>query len=201
MRVLHVITALGVGGAEGMLLKLLGAQALSGVEQQVVAMLPGGAMAGPLRATGAQVEELDFLGGLPVIGGATRLAKLARHCRPDIVQGWMYHGNLGAMLARAVQPRRVPLVWGVRQSLASLQGENAWARAAIRANRLLSGAPDCIVFNSRTSIEQHRSFGFHSVSTRYVPNGFDGGRVQPELLQDALPATGPQVLAPRHTVF
>ncbi|MFY8088440.1 MAG: hypothetical protein ACOVOG_14550, partial [Rubrivivax sp.] len=53
MRVLHVITALGVGGAEHMLLKLLGAPALAGVEQRVLSLLPGGALAQRMRETGA----------------------------------------------------------------------------------------------------------------------------------------------------
>ena len=180
MRVLHVITALGVGGAENMLLKLLQAPGLSPVRQQVIAMLPGGAMAGACRATGAQVDEVDLLGGLPLASGSLRLAQLARRAAPDVVQGWMYHGNLGALLARAVLPRRVPLVWGVRQSLASLDGENAWARVAIHANRLLSGRPEALVFNSSTSIEQHRRFGFRNGNVQFLPNGFDGERFRPD---------------------
>ena len=185
MRVLHVITALGVGGAENMLLKLLQAPGLSPVRQQVIAMLPGGAMAGACRATGAPVDEVNLLGGVPLVSGSLRLAQLARQAAPDVVQGWMYHGNLGALLARAVLPRRVPLVWGVRQSLASLDGENAWARVAIHANRLLSGRPDALVFNSSTSIEQHRRFGFRNGQVHFLPNGFDGERFRPDAAQRA----------------
>src|SRR5688572_10760290 len=136
MRVLHVITALGVGGAERMLLKLLSARSLAGIEQRVVAMLPGGALAGPMRATGAPVDELDFLGGLPLLSGMVRLGRLARAWRPDIVQGWLYHGNLGAAQARALAPGHVPLVWGIRQSLPTVRGENLFARIGIGLNRL-----------------------------------------------------------------
>ena len=180
MRVLHVITALGTGGAESMLLKLLQSPALSRMQQQVLTLLPGGTLAGACRATGARVDELDLLGGIPVLGGSARLSGIARQAAPDLVQGWLYHGNLGGLLARAVQRRQVPLVWGVRQSLPGLQGENAWARAAIRANRWLSGQPDCIVFNSRTSIDQHRAFGFVDTRMRLLPNGFDGERFRPD---------------------
>jgi glycosyltransferase involved in cell wall biosynthesis len=180
MRVLHVITALGVGGAERMLLKLLGARALSGCEQQVVAMLPGGALAAAMRATGAQVHELDFLGGFPLVGGALGLVQIARRCNPDIVQGWMYHGNLGASLARASLPRRVPLVWGIRQSLATLAGENAFARIGIALNRVGSGRPDRLLFNSRISLTQHRDFGFQTASAQYLPNGFETSAFAPD---------------------
>lgn len=179
-RVLHVITAVGVGGAEHMLLKLLQARALGGFEQRVVALLHGGALAAPMRATGTDVDELDLLGGLPVIGGTFGLARLARAFAPHLVQGWMYHGNLGATVARMAQKRRIPLVWGVRQSLVSLDGENAFARTAIHMNRMLSHVPDRILFNSRTSLDQHRAFGFHDRRAQYLPNGFDTDRFRPD---------------------
>lgn len=173
MRLLHVITALGIGGAENMLLKLLAARALAHIDQRVVAMLPDGAMAAPMRAAGAVVVELNLLGGVPVLTGSVQLARLARRFQPQLVHGWLYHGNLGAALARAAGPAGAPLVWGIRQSLPTLAGENAFARAAIHLNKTLSRQPDCLLFNSRTSLEQHRAFGFDMCHARHLPNGFD----------------------------
>lgn len=179
MRLLHVITALGVGGAENMLLKLLSARALAHVDQRVVAMLPGGAMAAPMRAAGAMVDELNLLGGVPVVTGSVQLARLARRFQPQLVHGWLYHGNLGAALARAAAPGRAPLIWGIRQSLPSIAGENAFARAAIHLNKTLSRQPDCLLFNSHASLEQHRAFGFDMRHARLLPNGFDTKRFAP----------------------
>jgi glycosyltransferase involved in cell wall biosynthesis len=180
MRVLHVITALGVGGAERMLLNLLGAAALRCFEQRVVALLPGGALAPEMRATGARVDELDLLGALRVFRGTRGLVRIATAFDADVVQGWMYHGNMGASIARRSRRRRVPLVWGVRQSLASLHGENAFARAAIRLNRAFSRDPDRILFNSHASLAQHRAFGFDPDRMQYLPNGFDTTRFAPD---------------------
>jgi glycosyltransferase involved in cell wall biosynthesis len=179
MRLLHVITALGVGGAENMLLKLLSARALAHVDQRVVAMLPGGAMAAPMRATGAMVDELNLLGGVPVVTGSVQLARLARRFQPQLIHGWLYHGNLGAALARAAAPGQPPLIWSIRQSLPTLAGENAFARAAIHLNKTLSRQPDCLLFNSHTSLEQHRAFGFDMRHARLLPNGFDTKRFAP----------------------
>lgn len=180
MRILHVITALGVGGAERMLSKLVAARVLAGTSQHVIAMLPGGAVAPALRASGAPVDELNFLGSVPVLGGTFRLARLARKLDPDIVHGWLYHGNLGAAVARAALPRRVPLVWSIRQSLAELTGENVPARIAIALNKAWSGHPDCLLFNSRTSMAQHRSRGFTMDRSEYLPNGFDTAAYSPD---------------------
>ena len=179
MRILHVITALGVGGAENMLLKLLGAPALANFNQRVVAMLPGGAMATPMRTAGAIVDELNLLGSIPVVAGSIRLAVLARQFRPQLIHGWLYHGNLGAALARTALPKQAPRVWGIRQSLPTLAGENAFARAAIHLNKTLSHRPDCILFNSLISLEQHRNFGFDMRHARHLPNGFDTARFAP----------------------
>jgi len=152
VRLLHVITALGVGGAENMLLKLLAARALAHVDQRVVAILPGGAMAGPMRAAGAVVDELNLLWGVPVATGSVQLPGLARRLQPQLVHGWLRHGNLGAALACAAVPGRVPLISGGRQSLPTLAGENAFARASIHLNKTLSRLPDCLLFNSHTSL-------------------------------------------------
>jgi glycosyltransferase involved in cell wall biosynthesis len=180
MRILHVITALGVGGAEHMLLKLLGAPALAGVEQRVLALLPGGKLAQAMRATGAAVDELDLLGGIPVLGGSLAVVAQARRHRPDLVQGWLYHGNLGAWLAARALGRRTPLLWGVRQSLPSLAGENAFARVAIHLNRWFSGRPDRLLFNSQLGAEHHRAFGFDMRQALVIPNGFDTERLAPD---------------------
>lgn len=180
MVVLHVITALGVGGTERMLLKLLSARALSGFDQRVVAMRPGGAMAAPMRATGARVNELNFLGGLPVLEGAFRLARLARRDQPCLVHGWLYHGNLGAALAQFALVRHVPMVWSIRQSLPTLDGENLFARFGIALNRIGSGRPDRLLFNSNTSWAQHRARGFDTARAGYVPNGFDTTAFAPD---------------------
>ncbi|QJW85631.1 glycosyltransferase [Ramlibacter terrae] len=101
------------------------------------------------------------------------MARIARRFDPDLVQGWLYHGNLGASLARAALGRRVPLVWGIRQSLPTLQGENVFARIGIALNRMGSSRPDRVLFNSRTSLEQHRERGFSVRRAAYLPNGFD----------------------------
>ncbi len=180
MRVLHVITALGVGGAEHMLLKLLGSQALAGCEQRVLALLPGGALAARVRATGSLVRELDLLGPWALVRGLSQLAAEARRFAPDLVQGWMYHGNLGAWAAAAALPGRVPLVWGVRQSLPTLRGENAFARVAIHLNRWGSRRPDVLLFNSHTSLGQHQRQGFDVGRARVLPNGFDTDRFRPD---------------------
>jgi hypothetical protein len=112
MRLLHVITALGVGGAENMLLKLLTARSLAHIDQRVVAMLPGGAMAAPMRAVGAVVDELNLLGGVPVVTGSAQLARLARRFQPQLdatVRHVIFDGVIDEVEQRRVQQRAIRL--------------------------------------------------------------------------------------------
>lgn len=182
MRILHVITALGRGGCENMLARLLTAEALAEHEQRVVSLLPRGELAQHFRSLGTQVDELDLLGPVALPLGVHALRGLARRYEPDVVQGWMYHGNLGALLAASSAPSRPALAWGIRQSLPSLQGENVFARVGIALNRRYSQVPQAIVANSQTSISQHAQLGFDMSRAVYIPNGFDTTKFTPDAL-------------------
>ena len=59
MRVVHVISNLGLGGAETMLVRLVREQAGGTVEHAVISFLPGGVYAQTLRDLGAEVIELE----------------------------------------------------------------------------------------------------------------------------------------------
>src|SRR6218665_1324432 len=114
--VLHVITALNNGGAEAMLAKLvLAARDGNGqpVHQRhvIVSMMPPGVVGRQLLAQGVPVHTLGMKRGRPDLVGLFRLLRLVRTVRPDVIQGWMYHGNIAAWLARQIGWRRACLGW------------------------------------------------------------------------------------------
>jgi hypothetical protein len=65
VRVLHLITGLGVGGAENMLAKLVTRMDRAEFRNQVVSLLPPGPLARPIIAAGIPVESLGMRRGLP----------------------------------------------------------------------------------------------------------------------------------------
>jgi glycosyltransferase involved in cell wall biosynthesis len=180
LRVLHVITGLSVGGAETMLLKLLGSRALGVFDHRVIALRSGGTLAGQFRTLGIDVLQLDMPRGVPGIRGTLDLARAVRRHDPDLIQGWMYHGNLAAFFARWQMRRRVPLIWNIRQSLYNLATERLTTRLAIKLGAVLSRRADCILYNSMTSMEQHHRFGFYAGRSMFVPNGFETERFAPD---------------------
>jgi glycosyltransferase involved in cell wall biosynthesis len=96
-----------------------------------------------------------------------------RDFRPAVVQGWMYHGNLAALVGHWLAGSRAALAWNIRQTLYDLGREKRLTAAVVRAGALLSRRPTAIVYNSTTSAIQHEQLGYESNRRRLIPNGFD----------------------------
>src|SRR5438128_2501938 len=86
-------------------------------EPYVIALAEAAEMLPSFRQLGISCETLGMRAALSSVVRAPRLSRLLRAFRPDIVQGWMYHGNLAASAACAAGGLRVPVVWNVRATL------------------------------------------------------------------------------------
>lgn len=177
MRILHVITGLGTGGAETALCRLLEALRPPDFEHVVVAL--GGV--GSLSVRIGAAAQLHHLGMNPACLSPRdlwRLRRILRASSPDVVHGWMYHANLVSSLATI--RLGVPLIWGIRQSLHDLATEKRLTRLVIRGGALLSRHPRQILYNSVVSARQHEAAGYDSSRTLVIPNGFDATVFQPD---------------------
>jgi len=179
IRVAHVIPDLATGGAETSLVRLLEGLDRERFVSTVVTLRDGGALAQRAELAGARVVSLGMRRRLPSPLTIARLRAALRSFAPDVLQGWMYHGNLASWLGARLLPRRPAVVWNIRQSLASLEHERARTRLVIRANALLSRRVARIVNNSEVSARQHARFGFDARRVEIIPNGFDTDRLAP----------------------
>ena len=139
-----------------------------------------------IRALGVPVMALGMHVNRPSVRGVRNLSKAARAFRPNVIQGWMYHGNLAACMARVLVQGRPALAWNIRHSLYDLKHEKRMTRQVIRANRFFSSMPDAILYNSCLSREQHEAFGYQAERAQIIPNGFDLGRFAPSAQTAAL---------------
>lgn len=172
-KVVHIITGLTTGGAERALYNLLSGGLARRFDCAVVSLCDAGTFGARIEALGVPVHALGMRSGLPRPSALTRLYHVIRKIYPDVVQGWMYHGNLAASVATQMALKRPALAWNVRQSLYGLAGEKPLTRQVIRANRWFSCGTDAVLYNSRISREQHESFGFARARGQVIPNGFD----------------------------
>ena len=108
--------------------------------------------------------------------GFSLLRKQVRDRRPDIVQGWMYHGNFAALITAG----DTPVVWNVRHSLYRLSLEKRLTQWLIRLSGKLSSRPKSIIYNSTVARRQHEAIGYASLNGAVVPNGLDVERWKPD---------------------
>ena len=176
MRVVHVISNLGLGGAETMLVRLIREQAGGTVEHAVISFLPGGVYAQTLRDLGVEVIELEGTRSLRSAALLRPLGAALARARPDLVQGWMYHGNVAASLAAIVGLCRAPVLWGIRQTLERLGDNRPLTRGVILAGSALGFQPRRIVYNSTLAAEQHEAFRYPKSKRVTIYNGVDTRR-------------------------
>jgi glycosyltransferase involved in cell wall biosynthesis len=182
-KILYVTAGLRGGGAEAMLTRL--ATATPGVADEiiVVSLLPAEAHVERLRAAGVTVVELNFDRVAGVARGLVELAKLIAARRPDIVQGWMYHGDLAALVALIMSGRRkrTRLVWSIRCTALDLRHYGGFGlRLVVKACTLLSGWPDLVTANSAAGLKSHLALGYRPRRAEVVANGIDVDAFTPD---------------------
>jgi glycosyltransferase involved in cell wall biosynthesis len=178
MKILHITTTLGTGGAERMLLNLVAGGDPSEFQHGVIGLRRGGMLADPLRQAGADVWNCGLQAGHLSLAAALRVRGVLSAFQPDVVQGWMYHGNLAACLVKTM-PVRAPVIWGIHHSIDEIKNEKRLTRGLIRLGARTSGWPGKIVYVSRLSHRQHSAIGYSSRQATIIPNGFDSARFRP----------------------
>lgn len=178
MRVTFVSSGLETGGAEFALLRLLPAMRMHGVESCVVSLRSEGTIGPQLNAASIPTVSLRLPAPSALVLALPRLVRAIRRERAALVHGWMYHGNLAALLVGA--RAGIPVVWGIRQSL-GLGTRDKWlTRRVIQAGALASGRTALIVYNSAAAREQHERRGYSHRHGAVLPNGFDSEQFRPD---------------------
>jgi len=169
-KIIHIINDLNIGGAEMMLYKLLSSSDKKVFEHIVVSILGGGELLNDIRALGIEVHSA---GGMNLLA-LMKIYRIVRGLEPDIVQGWMYYGNLTAQLVSFLLPRHTPILWNIRHSLSCIKNEKPLTMLAISVCGVMSRFPDKMINNSRVSALQHSSrYKYCEDKWEVIPNGFD----------------------------
>ena len=173
IRVAHIITHLTSSGSSSMLYKLIAHADRNRFEPVVIALDSEGEFIDKIIAHGVPVYTFNMSRSLSSSWHILRLARLLRKLEPDILQGWMYHGNIAASLARKMLTIQPVLLWNVRQTIYNLQQESRSTRWAIGFSQRLANTPERILYNSWLSENQHVALGYDEQKSQIVGNGFD----------------------------
>ncbi len=171
MRILQLITSLGVGGAEAQVVALSRSMCQAGHAVEVVSLLSGGENAERLRHAGIPVTGLGMRRGFPHLFGISRLRQLIDRFRPNIVQSWLYHADLLATLS-LVDRRSPALVWNLRgAALDARQGQ--LTKIVSRMLAFASPIPDAVIANSEAGKSYHEKIGYRPREWAVIPNIVD----------------------------
>lgn len=172
-RVTHVITGLETGGAEMMLLKLV-QNSVQSFEHTVVSLSGLGALGPLIQQAGSTVVPINLK--LP-FNGVSNLLRKVHLSKPDVLQGWMYHGNLAATFAHLTE--RAALSWSIRCSYIGGTKEKWLTRGVAKFSARLSNRPATIIYNATRSRMEHAAHGYADGRAVVIPNGFDIDRFRP----------------------
>lgn len=179
LTVAHLITTLERGGAEAMLAKLVRAQAPLGVRSLVISLTGPGVYGPELEREGVAVWSLGMRRGVPEPAALLRLVGILRRERPQLLQSWLYHADLLALLAAPLAG--VPkLCWNIRCSDMDMSRYSRLSRWLLRLLARLSGRPDAVLVNSEAGLQLHQRLGYRPRSWQVIANGFDIGRYRPD---------------------
>lgn len=181
MRIVHIVTGLGNGGAERTLYKL--ASQDSANLHSIISLTSGGMYLDAFRNQGVVVDELGLdRSVLGFLVGVVKLRTYLKSSRPDLVQTWMYHAILiGGLMARMIGLPNV--VWNVRASLPRLHHGSPVTWLIARILGILSWlVPSKIVYCAQQAREEHENIGYSLSKSVVIPNGFDATEWRPDLM-------------------
>jgi glycosyltransferase involved in cell wall biosynthesis len=172
MKILHIITGLHRGGAEIMLYKLQYGLRNSSFNQSVISFSCETSLSKDIRNLGVPVYSFDIKKDLSSCFKILPILFLIIKIRPNLIQGWMYHGNIVASISK-IFLSNILVNWNVRQSLIDISKEKKFTKFIIKLSAFFSSTVDRIVYNSTFSAETHEDIGFNKNKTTIIYNGFD----------------------------
>jgi len=181
---MHIISDLSINGAQKALYNLLIGGLADNFNNIIVCLLNKGLYGFLIQNLNIPVEEIRIKKSMLKLQNLIQFQSIIKKYQPDLIQGWMYHGNLAANIAGYIIRKSKPIVvWNVRHSLYSLTNEKFLTKLIIKISKWFSYKVDTIIYNSQVSRRQHESFGFSKKFSLIIPNGFDTNIFRPDLNQ------------------
>lgn len=164
-----------------MLYKLLSASDRASFSPTVMSLIDLGTLGERIESLDVPVFTVGMEPGRVTPGAVYNLYRLAREIKSDVIQGWMYHGNLSALFFSLFMPDRAPVLWNIRQTIYNIKNEKLMTAAIIRIGSRLSRFPVSILYNSYISAAQHERLGYDYRKSIVICNGFDSNLFKPSI--------------------
>ena len=171
MKIIHIITSLLDGGAEGVLFRLCCKDKIN--QHLVVSLRDKGKYGKLLSKSGIKVYTLNMMPGRFSFLALYKLIRIIKSEKVNLVQTWLYHADFfGGIAARLAGIKN--LIWNIRHSNFDKNYPNKNLLILVKLLAKLSFfLPKKMIFCSKNSIKIHKKIGYQSKKIDYVPNGYD----------------------------
>jgi glycosyltransferase involved in cell wall biosynthesis len=183
IRVTHLVTDLGRGGAEVFLQRLVSLPQAD-IQHRVISLTTEGELGPEIRAAGVDVAALSLKGSLGAPFALTRLVGMLRDDKPDVLMTWLYHADFLGTVATALGSGP-QLVWNIRCADMDLSKYGYVSRALPHVLARMSRRPAAVVANSEAGRQIHERYGYGPRRWEILPNGFDMQTLRPDATQRA----------------
>jgi len=169
MKIVHIITGLGDGGAEHTLFKICKYDKIN--KHIVISLTDHGKYFSLLKKLGTKVYCLNI--NFFSLDKFFFLINLIRSSKPDIVQTWLVHADfLGSIAARLAGNKNI--VWNVRYSKIQIGKAKLTTILIIKVLAKLSYLlPKLIVIVSKKAKKIYEIEGYDKKKFKFIPNGYD----------------------------
>ncbi|MDJ0634716.1 MAG: glycosyltransferase [Xenococcaceae cyanobacterium MO_188.B29] len=178
-KILYITTGLSTGGAEMMLYNLLAKLDRRQFEPIVISLMDKDRFGEAIEKLNIPVYTLGMNTGIPTIQTTKKLIQTVNKLKPDLIQGWMYHGNIAAQFVSSLSQQKIPVLWSIHHSLHSLSSEKLLTQALIKLGGLTAKFVKQVAFVSEKSKLQHENLGYPAQNSCIIPNGFDTSLFKP----------------------
>ncbi len=174
MKIVYVIVGLTTGGAEIMLNRILSKINRARFSPYVVCLMDRGTLGDRIEALGIPVYTLGMkTAGVPTPNLIWKLVNIIREIQPDLIQGWMYHGNLAAQFASLFVGKQIPVFWTIQGTVYSLKLEKKMTAAIIKVSAYLSRFTSKVIHVSQVGKIQHEALGYDKKNGCVIFNTVD----------------------------
>lgn len=169
IKIMHIITGLGSGGAENMLHKLVKYSDKEKFYHEVISLIDEGVIGEKLIAEGIKVHSLN-LNRQNLVASLIKARKICKEF--DIINTWLYHADVFGFITSKILLKK-KLIWNVRHSNLARNVNKSKTLMIVKLNSFLSMFVDIITYNSNKALENHMKIGFNKNNSIIVPNGFE----------------------------
>lgn len=180
MKVLHIITGLNNGGAEGVLYRLVTHDKSN--EHIVISLLDEGKYGPLLKEVGVKTYYLRLSRGNVSLSPLIKLKNIIKKEDPQVIQTWMSHADLlGGLIAKSLGYNNI--IWNIRHSKLTYRVSNIKTNTVILTCMALSKIiPKKVICCSEKTFQDYAGHGYPKKKMTVISNGyeFDKFNVDPD---------------------